>query len=178
MRRFSDIHRAMGLEEYLWSPWGTLYFNPGSKRASRLIVRHFDRELSVALVGPFVDFLQEAQGWIERHPSLAELVRVEQPVEVGGDFVARRHHAYHTDISHYTGGEDAPESPEELERMRDAFRAATQEAKSPRDALITTVLARSLLEANGKTYFNDDEGRFIIVEPKPTPDELQRWGQV
>jgi hypothetical protein len=178
MRRFSDIRRALSLEEYLWSPLGTLYFNPGAKRASRLIIRHFDRDLPVALVGPFVDFIQEAQSWIEQHPGLEKLVRVEQPVEVGGDFIARRHHAYHTDISHYTGFEDAPEAPEELDQMREAFRTAMGEAKSPRETLIATVLARSLLEANGKTYFDNDEGRFIVVEPKPTPEDIQRWARL
>jgi hypothetical protein len=178
MRRFSDIRRALGLEEYLWSSLGTLYFNPGAKRDSRLIVRHFDRELPVVLVGPFADFIQEAQQWVEQHPALEKLVRVEQPVEVGSDFIARRHHAYHTDISHYTGGEDAPEAPQELAQMRAAFRTVMEGAKGPREALIATVLARSLLEANGKTYFNNDEGRFIVVEPKPTPEDIQRWARL
>jgi hypothetical protein len=178
MRKFSDIRRALALEEYLWSPLGTLYFNPGAKRASRLIVRHFDRELPVALVGPFVDFIQEAQSWIEQHPSLETLVRVEQPVEVGGDFIARKHHAYHTDISHYTGGEDAPEAPPELAQMREAFRTSMKGDKNPRESLIAKVLTRSLLEANGKTYFNDDEGRFIVVEPKPTLEDIQHWARL
>lgn len=175
MRDFVDIQQALGLKKFLGSPLGTLYFVPVAPDAPRLMVRHFDRELPVALVEPFAELMRTAQEWIERHPALSRLVRVEQPIEVGRDFIARTHHTYYTSTDAYVDWEDPPEPPEELEQMRSAFRAAVGRSADPRDAIIEAVLARSLLEPTGKTFFDEEEGRFIVVEPKPAREDLERW---
>jgi hypothetical protein len=180
MREFADIQRDLGLKKFLDSPLGTLYFVPFAPGAPRVIVRHFDSELPPTLVEPFADLVRAAQQWIEHRPELARLVRVEQPVEVGGDFVARKHHTYYTSTDAYVEWEDPPEPPEEFEQMRSAFRAAVGESADPKDAIIETVLARSLLEPTGKTYFgesdkNESEGQFIVVEPKLTREDVERW---
>jgi hypothetical protein len=30
-------------------------------------------------------------------------------------------------------------------------------------------------EPNGKTYFNEAEGRFVVVDPKLTADDVRHW---
>ena len=70
---------------------------------------------------------------------------------------------------------ELPEIPDELELMRDAFRAAAGASDDPMDALVESVLARSLLEPAGKIYFNELTGKFVVVEPRGSRDELQRW---
>lgn len=175
MREFADIQQALGLKKFLGSPLGTLYFVPVAPNAPRLMVRHFDRDLPVALVGPFAELVRAVQQWIERHPALARLVRVEQPIEVGRDFIARKHHTYYTSTDAYVDWEDPPEPPEELKQMRSAFRAAVGQASEPQDTIIEAVLARSLLEPTGKTFFDEEDGLFIVVEPKPTREDLERW---
>src|SRR5687768_5523789 len=89
----------------------------------RVMVRHFDGDLPAMLVGPFADLVQAAQEWIEHHPELARLVRVEQSSEVGHDFIARPYHIYYGSLNAYTDWEDPPEPPEELELMRSILRA-------------------------------------------------------
>jgi len=178
MREFADIQRELGLQKFLDSPLGTLYFVPFAPNAPRVIVRHFDRELPSRLVIPFADLLREAQHWIERDPTLVRLVSIEQPLEVGRDFIARKHHTYQTATDSYVEWEDPPEPPEELEEMRTAFQHAVGNSKDPRDAVIETVLARSILEATGKTYFDETASRFVVVEPKVTRDDLERWSNL
>ena len=178
MRDFTDIQRELGLRRFLQSPLGTLHAVPVTREnphVRRLMVRHFDSELPPALVKPFAELIQGAQRWVERHPAVDGLVSIEQPVEIGRDFIVRKYHMYHASTDAYVDWEDPPEPPVELERMRNAFRVAMGKSPDPRDSIIETVLARSLLEPSGKTYFSESKGRFVVVEPKPTREELERW---
>jgi hypothetical protein len=138
-------------------------------------VRHFDGGLPSTLVGPFVALLRSTQQWLERNAELKRLVFIEQPMEVGKDFVARKHHIYGVSLSSYTEWDEPPAPPPQLARMQKAFRGALGKSTDPKDALVEKVLARSLLEATAKTYFDDDEERFIVVDLKPTEDEVKRW---
>jgi hypothetical protein len=180
MREFAAIQRELGLKKFLDSSLGTLYFVPFAPGAPRVIVRHFDSEIPPTLVKPFADLVRAAQQWIEHRPELARLVRVEQPIEVGRDFIARKHHTYYTSTAAYEDWEDPPAPPEELEQMRHTFRTAMGRSVDPRDAIIEAVLKRSLLEPTGKTYFgtsdkSESEGQFIVVEPKLTHEDVERW---
>lgn len=175
MREFTDIQRELGLKLFLESPWGTLYFVPIAPGSPRILVRHFDSELPADLAAPFGDLMRATQSWVERHPQLERLVRVLQPMEVGRDFVAREHLVYYTSTSTYVESDDSPEPPPELDEMRNVFRGLIGASADPKDVIIESVLARSLLEPSAKTVFTEDEGKFLVVEPKPTRDELERW---
>jgi hypothetical protein len=175
MSEFVEVQRALGLKKFCDSPLGTLYAVPYSPGVPRVMVRRFDRELPVTLVQPFAEFVQAAQRWIDDRPALVRLVRIEQPVEVGRDFISRNYLLYYTSTDAYVDWEDPPEPPEELEQMRSAFREAAGKSADPKDIIIEAVLARSLLEPTGKTVFNEEEGRFIVVEPKMTREDVERW---
>jgi hypothetical protein len=175
MREFSDVQRELGLQKFLASPLGTLYFVPSAPGSPRVIVRHFDGELAPELVPAYADLVRATQEWVERRPELAELIRVEQPTEVGTDFVARPHHTYGTSIDAYEEWEDPPQPPPELDRMRRALREALEGPGDEKEAIVGRALARSLLEPTGKTYFKESEGRFVVVEPKVTREDVERW---
>jgi hypothetical protein len=175
MRDFNAIHQELGLKKFCESPLGTLYFVPSRPGSQRVMVRRFDSELPASLANSYADFIQATQHWLERRTELSRLVRVLQPIEVGKDFVARPHLSYYTSTSTYVTSDDPPEIPEALEEMRNAFRAAIGTSADPREDIIEAVLARSLLEPSGKTVFFESEGRFVVVEPKPTREELERW---
>lgn len=175
MRTFTDIERDLGLKRFLASQLGTLYFVPFAPEAPRVIVRRFDRDLDPALIGAYVDLVGAAQEWVERRPELERLVRIEQPTEVGADFVARPHHTYYTSTYAYEEWDDPPEPPHELGVMRAALRSALAEPHDDRDRILGRVLARSLLEPTGKTVFDEGEGRFVVVEPKLTREDVESW---
>lgn len=139
------------------------------------MVRHFDGALPVASIPAYVDIPRAAQAWLARHPELAAIIRVEQPIEAGVDFVARRHHYYIDSLGSYDPeNEDAPEMPAAVPALRATFAAACGRCTDETDRIIEAVLARSILAATGKTYF-DGAGRFRIVELAPTAGELNRW---
>ena len=73
MRELVDIQQALGLKKFLGSPLGTLHFVPAAPDAPKIMVRHFDRELPVALLEPFAELMRAAQQWLERYPALARL---------------------------------------------------------------------------------------------------------
>lgn len=175
MRNISDIQSEPGLMKFADSPSGTLYVICDTLGIPRIMVRHFDSALPSTCVKPFADFGEAAQEWIKNHPNLARLVRITEPIEIGLDFIARPYYMYSTSTDAYIYWEYPPEPPEELEQMHNAFRSAISQSKSPKDALIEKVLARSLVEPTGKTFFDEEEGKFIIVELKLTREDLERW---
>jgi hypothetical protein len=74
--------------------------------------------------------------------------------------------------------EPPPEAPQELAIMRAAFQNARDAGVGSPEAIIEAVLARSLLEPTGKTFFDESKGKFIVVELKPARNELECWQQL
>jgi hypothetical protein len=177
MREFVDIQQELGFRKFLDSPSGTLYMVLSDRGLPTKMVRHFDRDLAPTLVKPFADLVQALQQWIDRYPELAALVKIEQPIEVGRDFIARPFHIVHAPIDAYETWDDPPEAPEELDTMRRAFRAIIAQTNQPKDALIAAILSRSLLELTSKTYFNEGTEQFIVIEPKVASEDLQQWSE-
>ena len=154
------------------STLGELYFRAHERGSAGLVVRHFKGarpERAAALA----HLAARARFWVTRRDSLMELLRIEQPVEFGTDFVARPHHVYYVSTRSYVADERPPEVPTELEQMRSVFRSECASVH-PEDELMLEILARAVLDPSGKTYFNDDEGRFVVVELSPTAAELDR----
>lgn len=173
MRKFTNIQNELRLEEFANGSLGTLYCVP-APNAPSVMVRHFGSDLPVILVKPFADFVKAAGQWIESRPKLAHLVKIEQPIEVGYDFIARPHHTYYTSTDAYVDWEYPPEPPEQLEQMRTIFREEIGKSEGPKNVLIETVLTRSLLEPNSKTYFAESKEQFIVVEPKLIPSDIEK----
>ena len=178
MRDFVDIQRELGLELFTESDLGTLYCVPAVPGAPRLIVRHFDQAAPPRLVEPYAGLLAAAEAWLAEDPALHAVVRVEQPTEVGRDFIARPHHNATSLAAYLDTDDDPPEPPDELARMQDRFRARADSARGLRDALVIAVLARSILEPTYKTVYSYGEERFIIVDLKPEVGELERWAEL
>lgn len=177
MREFVEIQQDLGLKFFLESDNGNLYFVPIAPDAARLLVRRFDRNLAPALIPAYVDLLSAAQRWIESDPDLSGLVRVEQPNEIGRDFIARQHHLGDSLRSFLdTDPEDnPPEPPDELALMQTRFRERAKAAGDVREALLVSILACSIVEPSAKTLYSYRESRFVVVDLKPTRADLERW---
>lgn len=171
MRTFERIRSDEGLAKFLDSANGTLYFVPRAPGSRRLIVRHFDGAVPADWIPDFVSLLAATRAFIDARPSLAELVHIAPPLEVGTDFVAREHFTYYTSTESYEDDDESIEPPDELETMRGLVRQAVEDDAGA----IGEVLRRSLLEPTGKTWFNEAEGRFIVVDPVWDRTTLERW---
>lgn len=177
MREFADIERELHLMKFTDSTNGTLYCVPVAPGAPRLIVRRFDGDVPPALVPAYASMLAAAAAWIAADPELAALVRIEQPAEIGREYIARRHfNATSLDAFLETDPEeDPPEAPPELARMQARFRTHAEAATGAREAVLASVLARSVLERSLKTFFDHDAEQFVVADLKPTRAELERW---
>lgn len=180
MREFSDIEHELHLMKFTDSRNGTLYCVPVAPGALRLIVRRFDGEIPPSLVPVYASMISAAAAWIAADPELAQLVRVEPPTEIGRDYIARRQfNATSLDAFLETDPEeDPPEQPPELSRMQARFRERSKVTNEAREALLTSILARSILERSLKTFYDHDAEQFVIADLKPTYAELQRWQEL
>jgi hypothetical protein len=177
MREFTDIERELHLIQFTSSDNGSLYCVPIAPGAPRLIVRRFDRALPTSLVPVYAAMIAAAEVWIASDTALARLLRIEQPSEIGHDFIARRHfNATSLDAFLETDpDEDPPEPPPELAVMQTRFRERAATASGAREQLLTSILARSILERSLKTFYDHSDALFVIADLKPTRDELERW---
>ena len=91
----------------------------------------------------------------------------------------RAYPVYLTGTDAYEFSDEAPVPPPELETMRhvvrDALAASSSGSSGEREAIITRVVRRSLLEPTGRTYFNEADDLFIVVEPKITTADVREW---
>ena len=175
MRNFNAIQSELDLVRFIASENGDLYV-PRAVDGSRLLVRWFNRSLRASLVGTYVRLLATAQAWIERDQRLSSLVRVEQPIEAGDDFLARPFHSA-TPLANFLDADpenDPPEAPEELATMQARFRELADRAAPALESTIVGVLARSLLEPTYKTVYSSREERFVAMDLKPTARELEQ----
>jgi hypothetical protein len=177
MRDFATIERDLKLDRFIASELGTLYVADDDRGVPKLMVRRFDGDASPSLIKPYVGIVRGCQDWVDGH-GLAGQVRIEQPAEVGVDFVARPYHIYTTSLWSYDEDSHPPEPPPELAPMRRKLRQAMGGSSDPRDAILERVLARSLLEPSGKTIFKTREDRFLVVEPKIDRADVEEWANL
>jgi hypothetical protein len=171
-REFADLRSEPGIELFLRSAIGSLYTVSDENGWPVRMIRHFDAELEPALVGTYAEVTAAVDEWLAARPALAQLARVEQPVELGRDFVARPYHVYETSTRTYT---DQAEPPPELEQLHDALRAELGAPDDDREAIVQDVVSRSLLEPSGRVFFDDDMRQFVVVEPKIALEHARRW---
>ncbi|HUQ01165.1 MAG TPA: hypothetical protein VM261_01660 [Kofleriaceae bacterium] len=176
MRNFNAIQQSLELAPFLESANGDLYIRREAD-GDRFLVRRFNRALAPSLTLAYARLLAEAQTWIERDSSLASLVRIEQPIEIGEDFLMRRFVGA-TSLASFLNedaDDDPPEAPDELVPMQSLFRQLGARAVSAQDILLVTVLARSLCEPTYKTIYSFHEERFVVLDLKPTVNELEQF---
>jgi hypothetical protein len=179
MLLFKDIQQARELIPAHYSPLGTVYVSPGT-RLPIYAVRHFDKELLPDMVPAYAGLIRAVGEWVEARPTVKRWVDVRQPIEVGGDYVMRHWERYYYSLRSY----DRPDKvspvpvPDELPIMREVVEAALQEPMREQEMIIADVIRRSLLGPSGKTMIEDDDGPFIIVEPKLIVDDVLHWAEV
>ena len=166
--------------EYLAGPMGMLYFDPSADGDERVLVREFDETYSPELVAAYADLIRAVNRWVRSHAAVARWVSIEEPVEVGADYLTRPYPMYYNSTGTYDDTPETPDPPSELETMRSAVAAAQAQDDLSRDGaqVISRVVTKSLLEPTGRTYFNDLDDRFIVVEPKIDRADVLKWAAI
>lgn len=103
---------------------------------------------------------------------------MELPIEVGVDFVARKHHTYYVSNDSYAEKDDPAEVPPELAPMRAEVRRLLKITSDPKTEIVKSTMSRSLLEPTTKTFFECAEMKFVVVEPRVAAEDVRRWSRL
>ncbi|MCC6371098.1 MAG: hypothetical protein IT236_08850 [Bacteroidia bacterium] len=174
MKTFEELNKELTLIEYLPSEFGTMYFEPDAPRDKETIIRHLDSKLTIELLPVYLNLYDAILQWIDNNARLKEHVFMPQLIEVGKDYIIRPFYVYLVSTRRYVDDEDPIEPPDQY---FDMIIVAEQELPdSPENGdIIENVLRKSLLEPSGKTYFEGDINKVVIVEPKISLEDLHQW---
>lgn len=173
---FEQIRKDLFLEKLCDSALGTLHYSLESTvNGQHVVARHFDGELPPQTAVGYADIVRVLGNWLGVTPEVAQLVEFLPTVSDGADFVAMPYREYRESLASYERP-DCPQPPPELERMRAAVRAALVPfTDAPVDRSLAAVIQRTLLEPSGKTYFDAETRRFVVVDPKVTREAVVTW---
>lgn len=80
---FQELSTELNLIEYLYSEFGTMYFEPGAPHEKETIIRHLDGKPTLELLPAYVQLYNSIQQWLERNQNLKKYVFMPGLVEVG-----------------------------------------------------------------------------------------------
>lgn len=175
METFIERQQSHRLELLRNSVSGTMYLQYDARTVPQFVIRHLDGRILPGLGERVAQLAHAMHGWLSEH-RLGDLVVVDFPVEVQGDFVVWPFHLDFDPIRLWDASNLATDLPSlpELPEMRIAVEARLSEDINP-NATIHGALRRSLLDASGSTYFDADMNRFVVVEPVVDVEELVAW---
>lgn len=179
-RTFEELRRTEHLTPFVRGRHGMMY-TILSNGEPRSLVRHFDGDIPPSLARSYTSLWQAVYEWVARRPALSERIFVNPaPTETGADFLVRRFLVYFQGTRDFAGPEndddEAIEPPDDLEEMRSLVGAATAEDLTLH-SVMRRVLTRNLIVPAKKTYFNDETGVFVFVEPHVTKNDLDEWAR-
>ncbi|MGW8393133.1 hypothetical protein [Pseudoduganella sp. HUAS MS19] len=169
MRTFEEFINLRPLTKYLVSGVGVLFY--GDDNAGRILVRKFP---SAKICKAYVEILYAVKRWIEDRGGIGGAVEILSPFETGSDFIAREHRIF-TGTDELMDEECNVDLPSEFFNQRKLIASSLTEANGLPHNVIENVVKNSLLEPAGKTYFDFTLKRFVIVEPKISPADIELW---
>lgn len=173
MRTFKEIQKELGLRKFLYSENGTLHFPTDVSK--RVIVRHFDNKINKELVPVYVDIMKALDQFAQENDELNSLIIVQQPFEVGVDFIARTHHVYYISVDSYFDDDEDCETPPQFEKLKKLILELKKNNLKDSDKILLRILENSFIIPTMKTYFKSKLGKFINVDPKMDIEDLTEW---
>ena len=178
MKSFEELKKKKTLIRYLGSEFGTMYFEPDVPRENESIIRHLDGVLPAELLPKYEQIYKAIVEEVNHHPRIRECVFMPNLIEIGEDYIIRPFYVYDIAICDYLDNDDDHfvEPPELFAIMRNIVSSELNSTAGER-GIIHKILKRSLLEPTGKTIYDFETNKFIIVEPKILLEDIYAWGE-
>jgi len=173
MRTFKEITKELELKKFLFSENGTLYFPTDDDKL--ILVRHFDQEIPKEMSTLYANVTKALDDFVKSNEALNSLVNVQQPIEVGTDFVAITHHVYYISIDSYYDEDEECEIPSQFDLLKTIFTNLKKQKYQKSERILLRILENSFVLPTSKTYFNSIANKFINVDPKMDIDALKEW---
>ncbi len=179
MDNFKNLNKKLGLKRFLGSDLGTMYFNPNADARDDIIVRHFDSQVSPALVNDYQQLYNSVKTTID-NSSLQEFADLQPLLEVGSDYYMRRLHIYDFPTSDYFESDSNLEilPIDLLKKIKSTFNTLSENSSTTKDRLINQIISKSLCLPSNKTYFNGKMNKMILVEPTINEEDIILWGKL
>ncbi len=173
MRTFKEIQKELALKKFLYSENGTLYFP--ADVSVRILVRHFDKTITKEMIPLYVEITKALDRFAQENKALSSLIIVQQPFEIGEDFIARTHHVYYVSVDSYYDEDEDCEVPPQFETLKTLISELKQAELSDADSILLRILEKSFIIPTTKTYFDHKQDKFINVDPKMDINDLTEW---
>jgi hypothetical protein len=171
-RRLSDISQELVAIGERW--WGDLYWIEGGSHGYE--VRHFKD--SMFLEG-YATLQATAYIWGHADPLAWHVLIVDEPEEVGQDFVMIRRYPGIKIRHFYPAHTDDPVGPptRQLEMLHETAARMRMEALTPRDKFLAELVAKRVATLDPHLIWdmNADEERFHLYDLDPDRNELTTW---
>ena len=171
MRTFNEFAQDRAIKKYLTSSIGVLFY--GADNAGRIIVRKFP---SGSVANIYVEIFYAVKKWIDERRDICGIVDMLLPFEIGMDFVAREYQIY-TSTDELLDEERDINLPSEFFSQQRVIKNALVGSGGSRNKVVEHVIQNSFLEPTGKTYFDFSQNKFVIVEPKILPIDIELWSE-
>lgn len=140
-------------------------------------VRHFPPPFAHEHVMGFVQILKQASDWVET-AGLTDILYVEQPAEIGLDFVATPnigHPLFRSTFELDLGDEMMDRKEAYLARLPAVREKWNKLPDTGRSAILKRVIRRSVLEVSGKTYIESEQYKIVVYETVIDDQDVFMW---
>lgn len=171
-RTFAELRTSLDLHPGADTALGPVYWTDGGVRDGTQI-RVF---ASAGDIAPYVSLHEYAHLWIHRdydHDAW-HVVDVDEPIEVGADFVVMPRRIGNP-LASFVRGDDPAQPPPRLAELRAVIPRLVAAAAGPVDAWIAALVAGRLATADRNTIYVWADQRFYMQDLAPTREELHAW---
>lgn len=168
-----DLYGPIGTNNIL----GAKYANDYYSNNELIVVKNFGGVLTPKQVSIYYKIIQEFGKWVEQE-GLTEYIFIEQPCEIGEDFIAipNKQHMFFRSTSELEG-------EEELKHLKDAYQEALKPIKISysklsdfaKNQILKGVIKRSVFMSSWETYYSESQNKIIVFEPNILKEDILKW---
>jgi len=177
MRSFEQLRATDTLRDQGENSLGTVYWRREGGPAGTIVQRF--EHAGAAAVAAYVSLHEAAHQWVhdDDESDAWYIFDVDEPLEVGTDFVIVRRRVGNSLASFLSYDDPAPQPPRVAE-LRALLPELLAAAATPTDRWIARLVADRIARPSHEIIFERDESLFRIQDLEPTRDELEDWARV
>lgn len=182
MREFEQIKQEKNLRgPKKWNGYvGAAYMvnlGPNYDTEEFLRIRHFDGPNYETEKQASVQISQEFRKWVSES-GLSAIIFVEQPAEVGIDFIAfpNAGHAFFRSTFELDGQDELLEEQQAYQNTLPAVLEKWKELENTgNSAVLKRVIKHSILNVSDETYYDLDNSKLVVFEPIIQEQDVKEW---
>lgn len=176
MKNFENYAAEVDLKSILKGYKGFLYTQREASHTDKLMIRHFNGNISKELIPAFVSLTRYVGKWLEKHPDLHEKIGLQQFIDWGEDYTIRKFQIYQTSLSYIERNKKKFRTPKSLIALRDRIAEIFASGNEPE--VVKRVVSKSFLDDARKTLYDQSSDTYLIMELSVDEQDLKDWKKV